>query len=220
LSLAADHPVLLAYEDVHWIDPTTQELLDLAIERLQHLAVLAIVTFRPEFIPPWTGLPQASSLPLTRLGRRDGAALVDRVSGQKTLPAEVSAQIAERTDGVPLFVEELTKTVIESGLLHDVGDRYELPGPLPPLAIPATLHDSLLARLDRLAPVKEVAQIGAAIGRWWPPNWCSGAAAHRRPPTSSNTLWCRRLPTGRSSRADASSYTPASPGPSRTGSGK
>jgi predicted ATPase len=164
-ALSAAHPVLLTYEDVHWIDPTTQELLGLTIERIQHLPVLAIVTFRPDFMPPWSKQPHVSALALTRLGRRDGSAMVDRVVGNKALPAEVSAQIVAKTDGVPLFLEELTKTVLESGLLKDAGDRYELAGPLPPLAIPSTLHDSLLARLDRLAPVKEVAQIGAALGR-------------------------------------------------------
>jgi class 3 adenylate cyclase/predicted ATPase len=163
--LSADQPVLLAYEDVHWIDPTTQELLGLAVERIQRLPVLAIITIRPEFRPPWSGQPHMSALALTRLGRRDGAALVDRVVGAKSLPAEVAGQIVGKTDGVPLFVEELTKTVLESGLLQDAGDRWELSGPLRTLAIPSTLHDSLLARLDRLAPVKEVAQIGAAIGR-------------------------------------------------------
>ena len=163
--LAGAQPVLLAYEDVHWIDPTTQELLGLTIERIQRLPVLALITFRPEFIPPWAGQPHVSALALTRLGRREGSALVSRVVGNKALPAEVAAQIVAKTDGVPLFVEELTKTVLESGLLTDAGDRYELVGPLPPLAIPSTLHDSLLARLDRLAPVKEIAQIGAAIGR-------------------------------------------------------
>jgi class 3 adenylate cyclase/predicted ATPase len=162
--LAADRPVLVIYEDVHWIDPTTQELLGLAIERIRRLPVLALVTFRPEFTPPWSG-PDVSALALTRLGRRDGGAMVERVAGAKALPDEVSAQIVAKTDGVPLFVEELTKTVLESGLLRDAGDHYELLGPLPPLALPATLHDSLLARLDRLAPAKELAQIGAAIGR-------------------------------------------------------
>ena len=163
--LAAEQPVLLTYEDVHWIDPTTQELLGLAIERIQRLPVLLLITFRPEFTPPWSGQPHVSALALTRLGRREGAAMVDRVVGDKALPDEVAAQIVAKTDGVPLFVEELTKTVLESGLLEDAGDHYELAGPLPPLAIPATLHDSLLARLDRLAPVKEIAQIGAALGR-------------------------------------------------------
>jgi class 3 adenylate cyclase/predicted ATPase len=163
--LSAAQPVLLIYEDVHWIDPTTQELLGLTIERVQHLQVLALITCRPEFTPPWPSQAHVSALALTRLGRREGAALVDGVVGAKSLPHEVSAQIVAKTDGVPLFVEELTKTVLESGLLQDAGDRYELSGPLPPLAIPTSLHDSLLARLDRLAPVKEVAQTAAVIGR-------------------------------------------------------
>jgi class 3 adenylate cyclase len=162
--LSAERPVLLVYEDIHWIDPTSLELLGLVVERIQRLPVLAVITFRPEFQTPWSAQPHVSALTLTRLGRRDGAAMVDRMVGGKTLPDEVSAQIAKKTDGVPLFVEELTKTVLESGLLKDAGDCYELFGPLPPLAIPATLQDSLMARLDRLGPVKEVARIGAAIG--------------------------------------------------------
>ena len=162
--LARDRPVLELYEDVHWIDPSTLELLDLLIERVRALRILAVLTYRPEFQPPWTGQAHVTALPLNRLGRRQGAAMVARVTG-KPLPDDVAAQIVAKTDGVPLFVEELTKTVLESGLLQDAGDRYELAGPLPPLAIPATLHDSLLARLDRLAPVKEIAQIGAALGR-------------------------------------------------------
>ena len=163
--LAADKPLLLVYEDVHWIDATTLELLGLVIERVQRLRVLLLITFRPDFAPPGSGFWHVSALRLTRLGRLDGAAMVDGLAGAKALPAEVSAQILERTDGVPLFVEELTKQVLESGLLTDAGDHYELAGPLPPFAIPATLHDSLVARLDRLTLVKEVAQIGAVIGR-------------------------------------------------------
>ena len=163
--LAAAQPVLLAYEDMHWSDPTTQELLGLTIERLQRLPVLLLITYRPEFSPPWPAQPHVSALALSRLGRREGAALVERVVRDKPLPDEVAAQIVAKTDGVPLFVEELTKTVLELGLLKDAGDHYELAGPLPPLALPSTLHDSLLARLDRLAPVKEIAQIGAALGR-------------------------------------------------------
>ena len=138
--------------------------MTLAIERTRRLPVLTIITFRPEFRPPWAGQRHVSALRLTRLGRRDGAAMVNRVVGAKILPDEVAAQIVAKTDGVPLFVEELTKTVLELGLLRDAGDRYELSGPMPPLAIPATLHDSLMARLDRLAPVKEVAQVAAVIG--------------------------------------------------------
>jgi class 3 adenylate cyclase/predicted ATPase len=163
--LAAQQPVLALYEDVHWIDPSTLELLGLVVERIRQLPALALITFRPEFQPPWTGQAHVTTLTLSRLGRRQGADLIARVTGAKPLPAEIVEQIVARTDGVPLFVEELTKTVLESGLLTDAGDHYELSGPLPPLAIPTTLHDSLMARLDRLAPVKEVAQTAAVIGR-------------------------------------------------------
>ena len=162
--LAAQQPVLALYEDVHWIDPSTLELLGLVIESIRQLPVLVLITFRPEFRPPWTTQTHVTTLVMSRLGRRQGADLVGRVT-DKPLPADVVEQIVVRTDGVPLFVEELTKTVLELGLLTDAGDHYELSGPLPPLAIPATLHDSLIARLDRLGPVKEVAQIGAVIGR-------------------------------------------------------
>jgi class 3 adenylate cyclase/predicted ATPase len=162
---ARDRPVLVLYEDVHWIDPTTQALLGLLVERVAHLPALMVITFRPEFTPPWIGHAHVTSLLLSRLSQRQGAAMVARVIGDKTLPPEVLEQIVARTDGVPLFVEELTKTVLESGLLRDAGDHWELEGPLPALAIPSTLQDSLMARLDRLAPVKEVAQVGAAIGR-------------------------------------------------------
>ena len=164
-ALAAEQPVLALYEDAHWIDPSTLELLGMVIESIRQLPVLALVTFRPEFQPPWTGQAHVTMLTMSRLGRRQGADLVARVTGDKPLPAEVVEQIVARTDGVPLFVEELTKTVLESGLLVDAGDRYKLAGPLLPLAVPTTLHDSLMARLDRLAPVKEIAQIGAVIGR-------------------------------------------------------
>jgi class 3 adenylate cyclase len=163
--LAAEQPVLALFEDVHWIDPSTLELLGIVIERIQRLPVLVLVSFRPEFQPPCTGYAHVTALTMSRLGRRQEADLVARVTGDKPLPAEIVEQIVARTDGVPLFVEELTKTVLESGLLADAGDHYELSGPLPPLAIPTTLHDSLMARLDRLAPVKEVAQTGAVIGR-------------------------------------------------------
>jgi len=151
--------------DGHWLDPTTTELFERVIERLQTLPVLLLVTFRPEFAPPWTSYPHMTSLTLNRLGRRHSTEMIAAVAGGKPLPEEILAQIWAKTKGVPLFVEELTKTVLKSGLLDDKGDRYELTGPLPPLAIPATLRDSLMARLDRLAPVKEVAQIGAVIGR-------------------------------------------------------
>jgi class 3 adenylate cyclase/predicted ATPase len=165
VGLAQRQPVLLLLEDAHWIDPTTSELFGLIIDRLQRLPVLLLITFRPEFTPPWPGYAHVTSLTLSRLGQHQGAAMVERLTGTKSLPAEVLQQILLKTDGVPLFVEELTKTVLDSGLLVDAGDHFELSGPLPPLAIPATLHDSLMARLDRLAPVKEIAQIAAVIGR-------------------------------------------------------
>ena len=163
--LARRQPVLATYEDIQWMDPSTRELLDLLVERVRHLPVLVVMTFRPDFQPPWTGHAHVARVTLNRLGPPHGAAMVQRITGGKSLPAEVLAQIVGKTDGVPLFVEELTKAVLESGLLTDAGDHFELAGALPDLAIPATLQDSLMARLDRLAPVKEVAQIGAVIGR-------------------------------------------------------
>ena len=163
--LARQQPLLMVFEDAHWIDPTTRELLDLTVERVRSLPVLLVVTFRPEFQPPWTGQPGVSMLALNRLDRRDRTALVLHVSAGKALPFEVVDQIVDRTDGVPLFVEELTKSVLESGLLREEADRYVLDRALPPFAIPTSLHDSLMARLDRLASVRHVAQIGAAIGR-------------------------------------------------------
>ena len=163
--LARERPVLQLYEDLHWADPSTLELLDMVVERARALPVLMVITHRSQFIPPWSGQAHVTALPLNRLGRRQGAAMALQVTGGKALPAEILDQILERTDGVPLFLEELTRTMLELGLLTDAGDHYELAGPLPPLAIPANLHDSLMARLDRLAPVKELAQIGAVIGR-------------------------------------------------------
>src|SRR5271166_2132185 len=163
--LAHRQPVVVVFEDTHWIDPTSRELLDLVVEHVRSLPVLLLVTFRLEFQPPWTGQPQVTMLALNRLDRRDRAALVEQIAAGKALPAEVVAQIAERTDGIPLFVEELTKSVLESGLLREEADRYVLDRALPSFAISATLHDSLMARLDRLERVRHVAQIGAAIGR-------------------------------------------------------
>jgi class 3 adenylate cyclase/tetratricopeptide (TPR) repeat protein len=161
-------PVLMIFEDAHWIDPTTQDLLDLLVPRVADLPVLLVVTYRPGFAPPWTGLGHVAPLALTRLGRSQASAMVERVTDGKTLPDEVLDQIVAKTDGVPLYVEELTKTVLEAGFLREEDDRYVMDGPLPPLAIPATLQDSLMARLDEMSPVKEVAQIGACIGREFP----------------------------------------------------
>ena len=147
-------PILMVFEDAHWIDPTSRELLDLTVDRVRTLPVLLIVTFRPEFQPPWIGQPQVTMLALNRLDPRDRPAMIKQIAGANALSDEVIDRIAERTDGVPLFVEELTKSVSESGAQ--------------PVGIPTTLHDSLMARLDRLASVRVVAQIGAAIGREFP----------------------------------------------------
>ena len=163
--LARQQPILLVFEDAHWADATSLELLDLTVERIRQLPVLALFTFRPEFEPPWVGLPNVGTLTLGRLDRHHVENMVARVTGGRVLPAEVMKQIVAKTDGNPLFVEELTKAVLEAGILVEDADGYRLDGPLPPLAIPATLQDFLMARLDRLAPVKEIGQIGAAIGR-------------------------------------------------------
>jgi class 3 adenylate cyclase len=199
--LARRRPVVMVFEDAHWIDPTSRELLDLVIERIPNVPVLLVVTFRPEFQAPWIGQPQVSTLILNRLTRRDRTALVEQIAGGKALPDDVVDQIADRTDGVPLFVEELTKSVLESGV--------------PLVGIPTTLHDSLIARLDRLGSVRLVAQIGAAIGRELPTrccepspafprtsckplstaslrlSWCSSAARYPTRFMSSSTRWCR-----------------------------
>jgi tetratricopeptide (TPR) repeat protein len=163
--LAAKQPVLMLFEDAQWSDPTSLELYDLIIDRVPALRVLLIITFRPEFTPPWIGRPHVTWRALNRLAPRQRAEMIAGVTGGKALPPEIAAHIVDRTDGVPLFVEELTKAVVESGMLADTGDRYTATGPMPALAIPVSLQASLLARLDRLAPVREVAQIGAALGR-------------------------------------------------------
>ena len=164
--LVRQRPVLMIFEDAHWIDPSSRELLDTTIERVARLPVLLVTTFRPEFHPPWTGQAHVSTLNLSRLGRREGAALAGSVAGCNVLPEEIVEEIIERTDGIPLFVEELTKAVVEARVRD--GDEASTLNRIPPsaLAIPATLHASLMARLDRLGAVaREVAQIGAAIGR-------------------------------------------------------
>jgi class 3 adenylate cyclase len=163
--LAMRQPILMLYEDLHWIDPTSLELLSLGIEQIGDQRILLVATARPEFTPPWPDHRHISSLSLNRLGRPEGEALISGITKGRSLPVEVRDQIIGRTDGVPLFIEELTKTVLESGLLREAEDHFELTAPLPPLAIPSTLHASLLARLDRLSSVKDVAQIGAVIGR-------------------------------------------------------
>jgi tetratricopeptide (TPR) repeat protein len=158
-------PVLLIVEDLHWLDPSTLELLSLLIEQCAPMRLCLVLTARPEFHPPWAMMAHFTSLTLRRLAPAEIGRLVAHVVGDKVLPPAVLQEVVHKTDGVPLFVEELTKTVLESGLLEEQADRYALHGPLPPLAIPATLRDALLARLDRLAAAKAVAQLGAMIGR-------------------------------------------------------
>jgi len=157
--------VYCAWEDLHWVDPSSVEVLTLLLEQVPTMRLLALLTFRPDFIPSWRPRSHITQLTLNRLGRHHVEAMVEQVTGGKALPAEVLQQIVHKTDGVPLFVEELTKMVLESGLLRAAEGHYELTGPLPPLAIPSTLQDSLMARLDRLASVREVARVGATLGR-------------------------------------------------------
>jgi class 3 adenylate cyclase/predicted ATPase len=161
----AENAVLMIVEDIHWIDPTSLDYLSAMVERLEHLPILFVTTGRPGTAPRWMGYPHATLMTLNRLGRSDTLSIVDDLTGGRDLPNEVLEHILSRTDGVPLFVEELTKVVLDSGLLIDNGGRLTLAGPLPPVAIPSTLQDSLMARLDRLGSEKEVAQIGAVIGR-------------------------------------------------------
>ena len=165
LGLARARPVVVELADAHWADSSTLELFSHIIASIRAAQVFLLISFRPEFFPQWLDEPHVTMLRLDRLGREQAEAILCDVAGQKALPPEMHTQIISKTDGVPLFVEELTKSVLESGLLQDAGDRLITTGPLPPLAIPTTLLDSLTARLDRLGPVKEIAQIGAAIGR-------------------------------------------------------
>ena len=162
--LSRSNPVLMIFEDVHWLDPTTLEALGRTVDRLRTLGVLLIVTFRPEFEPPWIGRPYVTALTLNRLGEREIAAMIDSVTVTKSLPQSIRQDIIERTDGVPLFVEEMTKAVLEA---ESEGDAQKTTAAVPSSAqaVPASLHASLMARLDRLGSAKEVAQIGAAIGR-------------------------------------------------------
>lgn len=164
-ALCGDAPVVILFEDVHWIDPTSQEVLDTLIETGQRLPVLFVLTHRPGFYSPWSGHGFVTELRLNHLARRDGLTIIREVAGGKDLPEEITREILAKTDGVALFVEELTKTVLESGVLREEPTRYVRDGARLKLAIPSTLHDSLMARLDRLLPVKEIAQSGACIGR-------------------------------------------------------
>jgi class 3 adenylate cyclase/tetratricopeptide (TPR) repeat protein len=168
-AVTREQPVLAVVEDLHWIDPSSWELLHLTIERVTAgLPVLLILTFRPEFQAPWSGLPHVTALTLNRLDRRSGAAMVARVAGNRKLPNALAAEIVERADGVPLFVEELTRAVIEA-VPGPGGEALAGATPLPSSGVPPALHASLVARLDRLGPAaREVAQIGAVLGREFP----------------------------------------------------
>jgi class 3 adenylate cyclase/predicted ATPase len=163
-ALTRQNPVLMIFEDAHWTDPTSLELLGRAMDRIARLRVLLIVTFRPEFEPPWIGRPHVTVLTINRLAQREVIAMIDRTIGNKVLSATIRQEIIERTDGIPLFVEEMTKAVLEAGSEGEAR-RTVAAAASPSLAVPASLHASLMARLDRLGPAKEVAQIGAAIGR-------------------------------------------------------
>jgi TOMM system kinase/cyclase fusion protein len=165
LEQADQQPVLTVWEDLHWADPSTLELLGLVLDQVPTARMLTVLTCRPEFHPSWASRSQLTQVTLTRLGRLQVQAMITSLTGGRALPVAVVEQVVAKTDGVPLFVEELVKMLLESGLVRQKEDQYVLTGPLPPLAIPSTLHDSLMARLDRLATGKEVAQLGATIGR-------------------------------------------------------
>ena len=168
MAYAARQPVLLIVEDAQWIDPSTLELLSLLIDQGPTTRILTCVTCRPEFRSPWGVRAHVTPMVLNRLPRHQAEDMIDRMTGGKPLPSEVTQQLVAKTDGVPLFIEELTKMVLESGLVKEIQGRYELTGPLPPLAIPTTLHDSLMARVDRLGTARGVVQLGAVFGRQFP----------------------------------------------------
>jgi tetratricopeptide (TPR) repeat protein len=161
----AARPVLIILEDAHWIDPTSAELFQLMIDRIRRMPVLVLIAYRPGFDPPWTGFSHVTSLSLGHLSRRQATALVEKLTRGRKLPPEVLEHIVTRTDGVPLYAEELTKTLLDSGALELVGNAFRLTKPLPSLSIPESLHDSLMARLDRLSDVKDVAHLAATLGR-------------------------------------------------------
>jgi class 3 adenylate cyclase len=165
LEPAAQRPVLFILEDLHWTDPSTLELLDLLMDQIPTVSFCALLTCRPTFQPPWSSRSYLTQVTLSRLAPPQVGRMAEHVAGGKRLPAEVLRQVVEKTDGVPLFVEEMTKAVLESGALQDINGHYELTGAVSAFAIPATLHDSLMARLDRLVTAKAVAQYAAVLGR-------------------------------------------------------
>jgi TOMM system kinase/cyclase fusion protein len=158
-------PILAVWEDLHWADPSTLELLNLMLDQVPTARMLTLFTCRPEFRPPWATHAPVTQITLNRLGRTQVEAMIASLTGDKTLPTEIVQQVVAKTDGVPLFVEELVKMILEFGLVREEDDQYVLTGPLPPLAIPSTLHDSLMARLDRLSTARDLVQLGAVLGR-------------------------------------------------------
>jgi class 3 adenylate cyclase len=196
-TFARKNPVLMIFEDVHWADPTSLEAFGRAVDRIANLPVLLLITFRPEFEPPWIGQSHVTALTLNRLMRREVDAMIDRVAGNKLLPARIRQDIIERTDGIPLFVEEMTKAVLEAES-QSAAERTVAAIPSPAVAVPATLQASLMARLDRLGRAKEVAQVGAALGREF--SHALSAAVMRKPEAELKSAFDRIVATGLLSR--------------------
>jgi predicted ATPase len=240
-AFARQNPVLMIFEDAHWTDPTSLELLGRIVDRITPLRVMLIVTFRPEFEPPWIGRPYVTALTINRLAQREIDAVIDGVVGNRFIPANIRQDIIERTDGIPLFVEEMTKAVLEAEGEGAAAQAISMV-PSPVLAVPASLHASLMARLDRLGPAKEVAQTGAAIGREFShallaavarkseaelelalgrlieAGLLSGKACRRMRFISSSMLWCRMRPMARCCVSRGARFMPVSPKPSKASS--
>ena len=181
LEVAERTPVLHVWEDLHWADPTTLELLELYIEQSPTVSMLNVLAYRPEFVPAWSMRSHMTPITLNRLERAEVEALIGHQANGKAVPSEVIEHIVAKADGVPLYVEELTKTILESEFLHEEGDRYTLAGSLSDLAIPETLQDSLMARLDRVPTVREIAQLGSVLGREFAYEMLQSLAPHEEP---------------------------------------
>jgi predicted ATPase len=224
-ALSRPNPVLMIFEDVHWIDPTSLELLGRTVERLKMLGVLLVITHRPDFEGPWVGRPHVTTLTLNRLGEREIATMIESVTGNKAL-----AESIRQADGIPLFVEEMTKAVLEAESEGEARNTAAVV-PFSALAVPASLHASLMARLDRLGPAKEVAQIGAVIGREFSHTLLAAVAQKEetdlqtaldaltasgllfRQGDPPNTHWSRMLHTARYYASRDARFTPAPPNP-------
>ncbi|WP_426409744.1 AAA family ATPase [Bradyrhizobium ganzhouense] len=192
-ALSRSTPVLMIFEDAHWTDPTSLELVGRIVDRIEALRVLLVITFRPEFEPPWIGHPHMTAVTINRLGRRDIDAIIDRIVGNKFLSPDIREDLIDRTDGIPLFIEEITKAILEAENEEDAR-RTTAAIPSPKLEIPATLHASLMARLDRLGSAKELAQIGSAIGREFSHTLIEAVA--RKPPADLDSALQRLISAG------------------------